>query len=117
MQVTVVKILTGVVLQLRIQQRDGELRELLITGLASLVSANTECGVKHALTLANDPDPTKRLVFAHVFIRVLKEGIQFTSYDEPPVVVKQSRLCEVSDSGLKALTVAHVLCSSSKALM
>ena len=117
MQATVVEVLTDVVLQLRIQQRDGELRELLITGLASLVSANTECGVKHALTLANDPDPTKRLVFAHVFIRVLKEGIQFTSYDEPPVVVKQSRLCEVSDLGLKALTVAHVLCSSSKALM
>ena len=81
---------------MRIQQREGELRELLITGLSSLVSANTECGVKHCLTLAYDSDPIKRMIVAHVFIRVLKEGIKFAPYEETPVVVKQSRLCEVS---------------------
>ena len=68
----------------------------MITGLSSLVSANTECGVKHCLVLAHDPDPVKRMIFAYVFIRVLKEGIKFTPYEETPVVVKQSRLCEVS---------------------
>ncbi|KAI0371618.1 hypothetical protein BV20DRAFT_1017123 [Pilatotrama ljubarskyi] len=81
--------------KMRIQQRDGELRELLIDGLASLISANTECGVKHCLTLADEPDPTKRLIFAHVFTRVLKEGIKFTQYEETPVIARQSRLCEL----------------------
>ncbi|KAI0737738.1 hypothetical protein C8Q80DRAFT_1276173 [Daedaleopsis nitida] len=92
--------------RIRIQQREGELRELLITGLSSLVSANTECGVKHCLSLAYDPDPTKRMIFAHVFIRVLKEGIKFTPYEETPVVVKQSRLCELVKGPDMALALA-----------
>ncbi|KAI0775878.1 hypothetical protein BD413DRAFT_470082 [Trametes elegans] len=81
--------------KLRIQQRHGELRELLIEGLASLISANTECGVKHCLAMADERDPTKRLIFAHVFTRVLKEGIKFSQYDETPVLARQSRLCEL----------------------
>ncbi|KAI0329579.1 hypothetical protein GY45DRAFT_1324865 [Cubamyces sp. BRFM 1775] len=81
--------------KMRMQQRDGELRELLIDGLASLISANTECGVKHGLALADELDSTKRLIFAHVFTRVLKEGIKFTHYEETPVIARQSRLCEL----------------------
>lgn len=69
---------------------------MLIDGLASLISANTECGVKHCLSMADDQDPTKRLIFAHVFTRVLKEGIKFAHYEETPVIARQSRLCEVS---------------------
>ena len=78
------------------QRREGELREQLINGLAALVSANTECGVKHCLTLAYDADSTKRLIFSHVFIRVLREGIKFAPQEETVAVVKQSPLCEVS---------------------
>ncbi|CDO69579.1 hypothetical protein BN946_scf184759.g19 [Trametes cinnabarina] len=81
--------------KLRMQQREGELRELLIDGLASLVSANTECGVKHCLALADDPDPSKRLIFAYIFTRVLKQGITFSQYEETPVIARQSRLCEL----------------------
>ncbi|RPD66792.1 hypothetical protein L226DRAFT_452976 [Lentinus tigrinus ALCF2SS1-7] len=92
--------------KLRLQQREGDLRELLINGLSSLVSANTECGVKHCLSLAYDPDPTKRLIFAYVFVRVLKEGIKFTPYEEAPVVVKQSRLCELVKGPDMALALA-----------
>lgn len=80
---------------MRVQQRDGELREMLIDGLASLISANTECGVKHCLSMADDLDPTRRLIFAHVFTRVLKEGIKFAHYEETPVIARQSRLCEL----------------------
>ncbi|KAI0355329.1 hypothetical protein OH77DRAFT_1424817 [Trametes cingulata] len=92
--------------KMRIQQRDGELRELLIDGLASLISANTECGVKHCLSLADEPDPTKRLIFAHVFTRVLKEGIKFTQYEETPVIARQSRLCELVKSSDMVLALA-----------
>ncbi|KAI0677196.1 hypothetical protein C8Q78DRAFT_1180405 [Trametes maxima] len=92
--------------RVRIQQRDGELRELLIDGLASLVSANTECGVKHCLSLSDDADPTKRLIFAHVFTRVLKEGIEFTHFEETPVIARQSPLCELVKGPDMALALA-----------
>ncbi|KAI1796034.1 hypothetical protein LXA43DRAFT_649826 [Ganoderma leucocontextum] len=92
--------------KLRIQQREGELRELLINGLASLVSANTECGVKHCLTLAYEPEPVKRLIFAYVFIRVLKEGIKFAPNEETRVIVKQSPLCELVKGPDMALALA-----------
>lgn len=83
--------LTGV----RSIQRDGELRELVITGLASLVSANPEVGVKHCLPLAYDEDPTRRIIFCYVFCRVLPEGISLASPDHQPMVHRQSRLCEL----------------------
>ncbi|TBU46391.1 hypothetical protein BD309DRAFT_622853 [Dichomitus squalens] len=92
--------------KIRIQQREGEYREQLINGLSSLVSANTECGVKHCLTLAYEPDSTKRLIFTHVFIRVLKEGIKFMPYEETPVIVKQSPLCELVKGPDMALALA-----------
>ncbi|KAI8982739.1 hypothetical protein BD414DRAFT_515918 [Trametes punicea] len=92
--------------KMRIQQREGELRELLIDGLASLVSANTECGVKHCLSLADDQDPMKRLIFAHVFTRVLKEGIKFAHYEETPIIARQSRLCELVKGPDLALALA-----------
>ncbi|KAL7282669.1 hypothetical protein ACG7TL_004142 [Trametes sanguinea] len=92
--------------KMRLQQREGELRELVIAGLASLVSANTECGVKHCLALADDPDPTKRLIFAYVFTRVLKEGIKFAQYEETPVIARQSRLCELVKGPDPALALA-----------
>ncbi|KAH9939229.1 uncharacterized protein BXZ73DRAFT_88953 [Epithele typhae] len=79
----------------RLQQREGELRELLVDGLAALVSANPDSGVKHSLQLASDEDPTRHLIFSYVFIRVLNERITFASYDEAPKVVKHSRLCEL----------------------
>ncbi|KAI0638553.1 hypothetical protein C8Q77DRAFT_1047292 [Trametes polyzona] len=96
--------------KMRLQQRDGELREMLIDGLASLISANTECGVKHCLSMADDPDPTKRLIFAHVFTRVLKEGIKFTQYEETPVIARQSRLCELvkGQENVLALAICEV---------
>ena len=87
------------------QQRDGELRELLIDGLASLTSANTESGIKHCVSEMDKKDSTKRLIYAHVFIRVLKEGVQFSSYDDPPALVKENCLCEVC---LGSLCQGHV---------
>ena len=62
-----------------------------------------------------DPDPTKRLIFSHVFIRVLKEAIKFTPYGETPVLVKQSPLCEVSCSPM--YHVSHRLLTSVKQLV
>ncbi|OJT09503.1 Neurofibromin [Trametes pubescens] len=96
--------------KMRVQQRDGELREMLIDGLASLISANTECGMKHCLSMADDQDPTRRLIFAHVFTRVLKEGIKFAHYEETPVIARQSRLCELvkGQDNVLALAICEI---------
>ena len=59
--------------------------------------------MKHCLTLAYESEPIKRLIFSHVFIRVLKEGIKFAPNEETRVIVKQSPLCEVSTSLIQGL--------------
>ncbi|OBZ70421.1 Neurofibromin [Grifola frondosa] len=92
--------------QLRVMQRDGELRELTIAGLASLIGANTEVGVKHCLYLAYDPDPTKRMIFAHIFVRVLGQGIKFSTHDASPITNGQSPLCELIKSQDVSLAMA-----------
>ena len=81
--------------QMRAIHVGGEVRELVMSGLGSLISMNTECGVKHGLPLAYEQDPSKRVLFAHVFTRVLAQGIKFSTQDSQPVLNRQSRLCEV----------------------
>ncbi|KAH9927288.1 uncharacterized protein B0H18DRAFT_1161603 [Fomitopsis serialis] len=80
---------------LRSLQRDGELRELVITGYAALVSANPDVGVKHSLPLAYEVDSARRVIFSYVFTRVLPQGISLDSQEQPTVVPRQSRLCEL----------------------
>ncbi|KAH9948737.1 hypothetical protein B0H21DRAFT_787622 [Amylocystis lapponica] len=80
---------------MRTIQWGGEIRELIIAGLAFLISANTECGVKHCLPLSYDTDASKRVLFSHVFTRVLAQGIKFNAQESQPVVNRQSRLCEL----------------------
>lgn len=79
----------------RISQREAELRELVITGLSHLVTANAESGFKHCLLLAYNQDPRKRTIFARVFARVLSQGTKFQQVD-PADADKPSRLCEVN---------------------
>ncbi|EMD40361.1 hypothetical protein CERSUDRAFT_148314 [Gelatoporia subvermispora B] len=95
---------------LRVLQREGELRELLIVGLASLISTNTECGVKHTLPYAYEDDPVKRSIFAQVFTRVLAQGAKFSSQGTEPIISRQSRLCELVKGPdlILALTVCEI---------
>jgi hypothetical protein len=81
--------------QTRINSRDTDLRELIINGLASLISANTEFGIKHCLPMTYDADPAHRVIFAHVFARVVSRGIRFNPQEEQKTSIKQSKLCEV----------------------
>ncbi|THH31919.1 hypothetical protein EUX98_g2275 [Antrodiella citrinella] len=75
--------------------RDPEQRELIITGLASLISANTEFGVKHCLPMAYDSDPLKQVIFTHVFARVLNKGIKLSAKEDPTEGGRQNKLCEI----------------------
>ncbi|KAF7432844.1 Ras GTPase activating protein ira2 [Pleurotus ostreatus] len=79
----------------RANQRDAELRHLVIGGLTHLVSANTESGFKQCLPLAYDADLRKRAIFAHVFARVLAQGVKFEPEDRSAKLARQSRLCEL----------------------
>ena len=82
--------------KLRVSQREAELRELVITGLSHLVSANTECGFKQCIPLAYDQDSRKRTIFAHVFSRVLSQGTKFEPQSNSTVAARRNILCEVS---------------------
>lgn len=85
--------------QTRGYNKEGDLRELIINGLASLISANPEYGVKHCLPMTFDADPAMRVVFAHAFARVVGQGLKF----EKPIQTstnKQSKLCEVRSAPL-----------------
>jgi hypothetical protein len=69
---------------------------LVITGLTSLVSANSESGFKQCLPLAYDHDNRKRTIFAHVFARVIGQGTVFDPSEQAPAKARQTALCEVS---------------------
>lgn len=80
---------------LRAIQKEAQTRELVITGLTHLVSANPDNGLRQCLSLAFDKDKKKRAIFAHVFTRVIRKGIKFEVLNKPETQVKRSGLCEV----------------------
>lgn len=81
---------------MRASQRETEVRDLVITGLSHLVSANTESGFKQCLPLAYDEDNRKRTIFAHVFARILSQGTKFDPEDRTGPSSGQNRLAEAS---------------------
>jgi hypothetical protein len=90
---------------IRVSQKESELHELVITGLAHLVAANSECGFKQCLPLAYDQDTQKRTIFAHVFARVIGQGTVFDPEDKSLTKARHASLCEVSFD----FTVIHSL--------
>ncbi|KAI0340881.1 hypothetical protein BDW22DRAFT_1485833 [Trametopsis cervina] len=90
--------------------KETDFREMIINGMAALITANTEIGVKQCLPMTDVADPAQRIIFAHVFARVVAKGIQF----EPQVIqnsaAKHSKLTELikgADTGL-ALAICSV---------
>ncbi|KAG6857003.1 hypothetical protein H0H87_011097 [Tephrocybe sp. NHM501043] len=105
--------------KMRVSQKEADLRELVITGLAHLVSANTESGFKQCLPLAYDEDNRKRAIFAHVFARVIGQGTTFEPEDRSAFNERNNRLCELvkgSDMAL-ALTICDICPPSEVAMM
>ncbi|KAF9527976.1 hypothetical protein CPB83DRAFT_363170 [Crepidotus variabilis] len=91
-------------------QKEADLRELVITGLAHLVTANSESGFKQCLPLAYDPDNRKRTIFAHVFARVIGQGTVFDSKDKSMMKARFQSLCELVKGSemLLALTICDI---------
>lgn len=77
--------------------QDGNVHDLVIAGLASLISSNTEFGIKHCLPLAYDQNLIKQTTFTNVFARVLDQGVKLSTRDVAATVSRQSKLCEVSE--------------------
>jgi len=82
--------------KIRASQKEAESRELVITGLAHLVSANSENGFRQCLPLAYDSDNRRRSIFAHVFSRVIGQGTVFDQPEKLDGKPRQSALCDVS---------------------
>lgn len=72
-----------------------EVRELVIQGLARLICANTESGVKHSLAFAYDLDPLKKLIFIKVFSRVMIQSPKLDAPEARAPLVARSRLFEM----------------------
>jgi hypothetical protein len=81
--------------KLKDMPKESELRDLVITGIAHLVSANTEIGFKHCLPLAYDLSPQRRIIFARVFARVLGQGTKLDAPERQVSLAPQARLREV----------------------
>ena len=81
----------------RTVQKESSMRELAITGLTHLVSANAESGFRQCLSLAYDKDKKKRAIFAHVFARVIRQGTRFERQDRSETQARRNRLCEVRE--------------------
>ncbi|KAJ7181585.1 hypothetical protein C8R43DRAFT_1229418 [Mycena crocata] len=90
----------------RVAQREAELRELCITGLAHLVGSNSEHGFKQCLPLAYDPDNKKRGIFANVFARVIGQGTKFDLEDRSPNPGRHNRLSELVKGSNMVLVMA-----------
>ncbi|KAG6849386.1 hypothetical protein H0H93_008893 [Arthromyces matolae] len=99
--------------KMRRSQKEADVRELVITGLAHLVSANTESGFKQCLPLAYDEDNRKRAIFAHVFARVIGQGTTFEPEDRSAYSDRNNRLREMS----LALTICEVCPPGEVAMM
>ncbi|KAM6496242.1 hypothetical protein JOM56_008948 [Amanita muscaria] len=91
-------------------QKEVQMRELVVTGLTHLVSANAESGLRQCLSLAYDKDKKRRALFAHVFARVIRQGTRFERQDRSETQARRNRLCElVKGSDLMlALTICEV---------
>ncbi|KAL5507799.1 IRA2 [Sanghuangporus vaninii] len=74
------------------------LRDLIISGLAHLLSMNTDIGLKHFLPLGYDPDPAKRAVFCRVISRVMDLGGRLETQNDPMVAGRRSRIGELVKS-------------------
>ncbi|GAW06426.1 ras gtpase activator [Lentinula edodes] len=92
--------------RMRASQRETEVRDLVITGLSHLVSANTESGFKQCLPLAYDEDNRKRTIFAHVFARILSQGTKFDPEDRTGPSSGQNRLAELVKESDMTLVLA-----------
>ncbi|KAG8959528.1 Ras GTPase activating protein ira2 [Tulasnella sp. 419] len=82
------------------------LRELIISGLTNLLSANMEAGLKHCLPMGYNDDPRIRRIFIHVFSRVLRLGTSFVSVNSLEDPDRYSRLCEMVRSPDMLLALA-----------
>jgi hypothetical protein len=86
----------------------------VITGLANLVTANSEIGFKQCLPLAYDSDASKRTIFAYVFARVIGQGTVFNSVDKSLKKTRHASVCDVSFQIYRHASARSilVLCSS-----
>lgn len=95
---------------------EPEMRDLVITGLAHLLSANTDIGLKHFLALGYDPDSRRRAIFCHVIARVMNAGGKFEASTDAVVTGRRTRIGEVSDPMIFCFIVISRLLAVSERL-
>lgn len=77
-------------------KEQGNVKELAITGISNMLSANVDAGLRHCLSMGYHDDPRMRATFVLIFTRVLRQGVRFDSSEAASSQPRRSRLCEVS---------------------
>lgn len=77
------------------RNHEASVTELVVTGVAHLLSNNIDAGMKHCLSLCYDNDVRLRSVFMKAFTRVLNLGTKFDAQQAAPQPRPQDTLCEV----------------------
>jgi neurofibromin 1 len=81
----------------------------VITGIANLVGANSEIGFKQCLPLAYDLDKRKKVIFAHVFARVIGQGTTFNAEERSAALSRNARLVEVGVDFFKFCSLVELM--------
>lgn len=76
-------------------EKDAGLCDLVINGLANLLSMNTDIGLKHFLPLGYDNDESRRIIFCRVISQVMDLGGKFETQSESVVTGRRMRIGEV----------------------
>ncbi|KAH8118768.1 hypothetical protein DFH11DRAFT_1839273 [Phellopilus nigrolimitatus] len=75
--------------------RDAGLRDIVISGLAHLLSTNTDIGLKHFLPLGYDSDSAKRTIFCRVITCVMDLGGRLETQNDFMVGGRRTRIGEL----------------------
>ncbi|KAI6152285.1 hypothetical protein BKA82DRAFT_4387651 [Pisolithus tinctorius] len=94
----------------QISHKEADLRDLAITGLSHLVVANSESGVKHCIASAYDDDVRKRVIFVHVFARVLGKGTKFEPQGNLELQARRNQLRELVKGSVMVLPMVICEC-------
>lgn len=71
------------------------MRDFVISGLAYLLSMNTDIGLKHFLTLGYDSNSARRTIFCKVISRVMDLGGRLETQSDSIVAGRRVRIGEV----------------------
>ncbi|EIW76207.1 hypothetical protein CONPUDRAFT_64047 [Coniophora puteana RWD-64-598 SS2] len=89
-------------------QREIDIRNMVITGLSNVISANSEVALRTSIPVTYSPDLRQRTIYMHAFARVLGQGTTLEQPSNAELQVKRNRLTELVKGS--DMILAMVIC-------